>query len=110
MQVAIWETESTQEMFDFENNKHVKVKEYRVEGANDIYMMHAETRNPRCIIVKSGVYNDNLYCGKVENLKGGWIFIPGGQIDAYRVIGHEEGGYLEAGGMLRIGRMHYFIK
>ena len=30
LQVAIWETESTQEMFDFEANKNVKIRDYRI--------------------------------------------------------------------------------
>ena len=109
LQVAIWETESTQEMFDFENNKNVKVRDYRIEGANDIYLMQPENKHARCMIVKSGVYNDNLYCGKMNNCRDVWNFTPGAQIDAYKVLSGE-GSPLTSGGTIRIGRMHYFVK
>lgn len=109
LQVAIWETESTQEMFDFQNSKNVKIRDYRIEGSNDVYLMQHQSKHARCVIVKSGVYNDNLYCGKVDSIRGLWSFTPGGQIDAYKVV-EPEGTALIAGGTVRIGRMHYFVK
>ena len=110
LQAAVWETESTQEMFDFENNKNVKFRDFRIDNSNDVYMANADSKTTKCIVVKSGVYNENLYCGRLENHRGIWNYTPGGLIDSYKVAGFEDGTALQAGGLIRIGRMQYFIR
>lgn len=82
----------------------------RIDGINDIYMMRPENRHARCVVVKSGVFNDNLYCGKIDNSKGTCSMVPGGQIEAYRVVDNFTGVALKVGGMVKIGRMHYYVK
>ena len=63
-------------MFDYENNRHVKVKDYRIQGDHDIYLSGLEKGNSekrdsiakpkfRCTIVKAGVFNENSYCGRI---------------------------------------------
>ena len=66
-------------MFDYEN-KSGNLKEHRLLEDNDIYMANFDKKYSKCIVTKTNTQNNNIFCGRLEKVKGQYYFKPGSKI------------------------------
>ena len=100
-------------MFDYESKKNVKVRDYKVnETGCDVYMSHESTNNgfQRCYIVGPGVYNANIFCGRIEMKSQIAYYIAGAQIENYKAVSDTIPESLDVGNIIKVGRVKYMVK
>ena len=96
-------------MFDYEN-KSVSLKEHKLSENNDIYMANFDRKFTKCIVTKANTQNSNIFCGRLEKVKGQHFFSPGSKIECFKVICNKSSWKLKVGNLIRVGRMKYFVK
>lgn len=80
LRISMWETDSTQDMFDYESKRSVRVRDYVIDENHDIYVSGLDNQNQnengqrdnmkkpskmKCSVIKAGIFNENLFCGRV---------------------------------------------
>jgi hypothetical protein len=97
-------------MFDYENNHHLKVRDYKIyhQHPNDIYVSEADDN--RCSVVARGTFNQGLLCGGIDMLHDKVVYEVGGGVDNFEVVNHTKKKLLTVGDVIKIGRMKYLVK